>query len=136
MIWRRFSDIVKARPEELTKREWRIPFRDNARLRRLGAPARRAVAKGRALLIVISQNGRLKREMIDSPALYDRSGFAAVNDPIRMLVVMLLVIFFRVIIACNLHDIRTFPRILPRHIVGAKRNPRISPRIMLFHFLH
>ena len=71
--------------------------------------------------------------MIDSPALHDRSGFASVYHPVRMLGMVLFIILLRVIITRKLYNIRTFLRIFPGHIVRGKRHRRILQGIMTFY---
>ena len=136
MIRGRLPDIVKPGPNELPQGERSIPFRQNASFRRLRPPAGGAVPERRALLIVIGQNGLLEREMVHAPALHDRSRFTAVDDPVRMLGMMLAVVFFRIIVACDLDEIRAFSGIFPRHVIGADRHPGVLLRIGFAHFRH
>ena len=73
--------------------------------------------------------------MIDSPALYNGRSLAAVNNPVRMLPVMLLIVLFRIIVTGDLHQIRTFTGIFPGHIIGSDRDAGISPGIITLHQL-
>ncbi|MNC20704.1 hypothetical protein D3C75_686640 [compost metagenome] len=49
---------------------------------------------------------------------------------------MLGIILLRIVIACQLHNIRAFLGILPRHVVGADGDGRIPLGIMQPHLLH
>src|SRR5690606_28562751 len=80
--------------------------------------------------------GFRKRKMVDASALDDGSRLAPVNDPVWMLVMMLFIVFFRIIIACDLHDISTLLCVLPRHIVRAYRDPAILLRIKFQYGVH
>ena len=133
MVGCRLANIVKTGPEKLAHGKGRISVYRNAVLHGSCSPAGNTVSKGRALLIILRQDPCLQREVIYTPALNDRGGFASVNHPIRVLLMMLLIILFGIIIACQLDQIRTFLCILPGHIIGPDGDSGISSRIIGFH---
>ena len=133
MVRGRLPDIIKARPQKLSHGKCRIPVNGNTVLQRPCAPAGDTVPKGRTLPVILRQNLRLKRKMIDSPALYNGRSLTAVNNPVRMFPVMLLIVLFRIVVTGDLHQIRTFTGIFPGHIIGSDRDAGISPGIVTLH---
>ena len=130
MIRSWLSDVVIACPNELAHGKLHISVLANAGLNAVSAPAGSAVSKRRALLIAVTENRNCEREMINAPALNNGIGLTSIDDPVRMLLVMLLIIILSVVVTCNLEDIRTFLRHLPRHIVRANCDSCIHKRIM------
>ena len=130
------SDVIKSGPEELAHGKLQIAVNRHAVLHALGSPARHRVSECRALFVLIGENSRLQREMVDPAACADGARLRAVDHPVRMLPVMLLVIFFRIIVACDLIQIRAVLRIFPRHVVGAGCHMPVLTGIQGAHLLH
>ena len=133
MVGCRLANIVKTGPEKLSHGKGRISVYRNTVLHGSCSPAGNTVSKSRALLIILRQDPCLQWEVIYTPALNDRGGFASVNHPVRVLLMMLLIILFGIIIACQLDQIRTFLCILPGHIIGPDGDSGISSGIIGFH---
>ena len=136
MVRRRLPDKVKPAPYKLPAGIRMPQLGLNARFRRPGTPARRRVAKRRALLVHIGQHALAVRKMINAPALHDGSGLASINNPVRVLLMVLFIILFPIIIPGIFQDIRTFLCMLPWHVIGRNCNGRIAERVMFFNFLH
>ena len=133
MIRRRLSQIIETRPQKLPHRKLQIPVNGNAVFQRPCPPARNAVAKGGALQIIFRKDLRLKRKVIDSPALDNRRSFTSIDAPVGMSLVVLFIIFFGIIISGNFHNIRTLASVLPGHIIRCHRHPGVPLRIPAFH---
>ncbi len=136
MVRRGLSDVVKARPQELTHRIGKIPVHGDALLQTLGAPARRRIPEGGALLILLRENPCRQREVVDSSAAAEGTGLRPVNHPVRMLCVVRCIIFLGVVVACKLVQIRAPLRVLPGHVIRCGRYPRIAEGIQCLHLFH
>ena len=88
-IRRWLTDVVESRPDELPGAEFRVPVPDYALLGILRAPAGAAVAQGGALLVIVRQHRLRQGEVVYTTALHDGSGFAAIDEPVRVLLVVL-----------------------------------------------
>ena len=130
-----FPNIVDTGPDELPQGKWIVPVITEHSGKILGAPAGFAVEKGRALQIFIGEDVFLHGEMIDSAALNQGPGFAAVDNPVRMAGMMVLIIFFRVIITGDFNNIRAVLRPCPGHIIAAEGD-RCLPDIVPVNLLH
>ena len=113
----RFTDVVNGCPDELSTGIGGISVHNDTVFRIFGCPAGSTVAQSGALFVCFDQCRPIQREMIDAAALYDRRSLTSVNDPVRILFMVLFIIFFCVIISRQLHDICTFLSIFPWHIV-------------------
>ena len=122
LIGSRLTDIVNSRPDELAAGIGSISVHNNTIFRIFCCPACGTVTQCGALLTRFDQGRPLQGKMIYSAALDHRRSLASVDDPVRIFLMMLFIIFFCVIIACQFYDIRTFPGIFPGHIIGANGN--------------
>ena len=113
----RFTDVVNGCPDELSTGIGGISIHNDTVFRIFGCPAGSTVAQSGALFVCFDQCRPIQREMIDAAALYDRRSLTSVNDPVRILFMVLFIIFFCIIISRQLHDICTFLSIFPWHIV-------------------
>ena len=136
VIGRRLSDVIKAGPEELSHGEIQIPVNGNTSFHALCAPACHRVSECRALLILIRKDSRPQREVINAAACADGACLRSVNDPVRVLFMMIFVIFLRIVVSGNLIQLRAVLRIFPRHVVGAGRDAGIPAGIQRLHLLH
>ena len=136
VIGRRLSDVIKTGPEELSHGEIQIPIDGNTGLHALCPPACHRVSKCRALLILIRQDSRPQREVINAAACADGACLRSVNDPVRVLFMMIFVIFLRIVVSGNLVQLRAMLRIFPRHVVGAGCDAGIPAGIQRLHLLH
>ena len=112
----RLSYIIKACPQELSHGKFSIPVHGYAVFAVLRSPVGRTVAKSGTLFIIITQNLLLIRKLIYATALERGGSLASVYNPVRVSLMVLLVVFLRIIISGKLHYIRTFLRVLPRHV--------------------
>ncbi len=69
-------------------------------------------------------------EMVYAPALYRRCGLAAVNHPVRVLAVMLVVQRLGVIVSRRVQFRCALLRVFPPHVVGADGNVPVAPGIV------
>ena len=136
MVWGRLPNIIKSCPEELSAGKRVVPLSNHTCLGRFCPPAGRGIAKCRTLLIHIRQYGLAVRETIDFPALYRGSSLTSINDPVRMLLVVFVIIFLRIIITGHFYQIRTLLGVLPRHVVGTNGDFRIFTGIVDPYFTH
>ena len=130
LIRRRLTDVVNGCPDELSTGIGGISVHNDTVFRIFGRPAGSTVTQSGALFVLLDQSRPIQRKMIDAAALYDRRSLASVNDPVRILFMVLFIIFFRVIISRQLHDICTFLGVFPRHIVrtdGHRRHITVVP---------
>ena len=113
----RLTDVVNSCPDELSTGIGGISVHNDTVFRIFGCPAGSTVTQSGALFVCFDQCRPIQREMIDAAALYNRRSLASVDDPVRILFMVLFIIFFRVIISRQLHDICTFLCVFPWHIV-------------------
>ena len=132
-IRRWLTDVVESRPDELPGAEFRVPVPDYALLGILRAPAGAAVAQGGALLVIVRQHRLRQGEVVYTTALHDGSGFAAIDEPVRVLLVVLVVEPLAVVIPHQLEDIAALLPVLPLHEVGAEGGVAVVQRIVGFH---
>ena len=118
----RLTDVVNSCPDELSTGIGGISVHNDTVFRIFGCPAGSTVAQSGALFVCFDQCRPIQREMIDAAALYNRRSLTSVDDPVRILFMVLFIIFFRVIISRQLHDICTFLCVFPWHIVRADGN--------------
>mgnify|MGYP002561556515 CR=1 FL=1 len=131
IVWSRLTDVVKACPDELTCAELGVTVGNDARLGVLCSPACGAVAKGGALLVIIGEDGLCKGEVIYATALHNGGGLTAVDHPVGVLFVLLMVKSLGIVVACQLYNIRTLLCAFPLHEVGADGNISVCSVIML-----
>ena len=112
MVRRGFADVVNAAPQELPQRIRRVQIFHDALAHVLRAPAGRGIAQRGALQILVGENRRCHREVVNAAAGQRRSRLAAVNHPVRMFGVVRLVILFAVVVALRVYQISAFPRIV------------------------
>ena len=71
--------------------------------------------------------------MIDSPALHHGGSLGAVDAPVRMFGMLLVIEALAVIVACNFQNVRALPRILTSHVIGSNGDISIFIRVMQAH---
>ncbi len=120
VIGRGFTQVILPCPDKLAQGEGRVAVVLDAVIYALGAPTGGAVAQGRGLHVVIRQHGLPEREAVDASALYGGAGFAAVNNPVRKLLMVLVVQELRVVVANRADLLRAFLGVFPGHVVGAQ----------------
>ena len=135
MIGRGLADVVDARPHELAQRKLGIAVLGEHDAQILGAPAGGAVEQGGALQVIVTEDIGGFREMIDAAAEHHGGGFAAVDDPIRVLGMMILLVFFRVVVAYRIHPLGAVLRALPGHVVGAEGGEAVALGVVQMHFV-
>ena len=130
MIGRRLSDVIDPTPDKLTHAERVLHVIDDHPFQVRRSPAGIAVAEGGTLLVCFRHDVLFDREMIDSPAGEQAGCLAAIDNPGRVLSVMLFIEFFAVIVADCIHIFSTALSAFPRHVVAAEGHCRMSFRIM------
>ena len=136
MIRSRLSDIVKSGPNKLSTGIRMFCFCLNTCFNRFCTPACCGISKSRTLLIFICQYRLAVWEMIDSTALYNRSSLTSINDPFRMIFMVVCIIFLSIVISGIFYDIRTFLCIFPRHIVRTNRHFGIVSWVVFSYFFY
>ena len=129
----RLSDVVESTPDELTRAEFRVPVLYNALLGVLRAPAGAAISDQGALLVIVREYGLREREVIYAAALNHRGGLAAVDRPVGVSRVVLVVKPLAVIVARQLQNIGTLLAVLPLHVIRAKGNIPVALRVVELH---
>lgn len=89
----RLTDVVNSCPDELSTGIGGISVHNDTVFRIFGCPAGSTVAQSGALFVCFDQCRPIQREMIDAAALYDRRSLASVDDPVRILFMVLFIIF-------------------------------------------
>ena len=130
MIGRGLADIVDAAPHELAHGVGVVDVVDQAAAHILRAPGGPAVAQRGTLEILLRENARVRREMIDAAAGQDGRRLAAVDHPVRMLGVVPRIVLLAVIVAGDLYQVGAALRALPGHVIAAQSDRRISPGIV------
>ena len=129
----RLSDVVESTPDELTRAEFRVPVLYNALLGVLRAPAGAAISDRGALLVIVREYGLREREVIYAAALNHRGSLAAVDRPVGVSLVVLVVEPLAVIVARQLQNIGALLTVLPLHVIRAKGNISVALRVVELH---
>ena len=79
------------------------------------------------------QRAERSRKMVNAAALHSRRSFAAIDFPLRISFMMLIIKPFCVIVACKVNFLHTALRTLPRNVVRSYCRRQFAERVMLFH---
>ena len=129
-VWGGFPYVVKPAPYKLSRAVLRVSVGNNAAFRVGSRPACGTVAERRALFIVVCQNRTGKREVIYPSALHHRSGFAAVNHPVGVFFVMLVIQPLPIVVSGQFEQVCTFLRIFPLQIIRTAGYISVPARIV------
>ena len=134
MVGGGFPDVVKAGPQILPQGIRVGAFGSQADVQAFRAPTGAAVAQAGTLQVIVGQKRLGQREMVDAPALDHRSGLAAVDDPIGMGGVMVVIHPLTVVIAHHLDDVGTGLGVGPGQIVGTEGGDAVAGGVVLRRF--
>ena len=124
------TDVVDAAPQELAQIVGVKLVRGDAGLMTLGAPAGAGVPQAGTLQVVIHQQGLGQGEMVNAPALYHGGGLTAIDHPVRVGGVVLVIQAFAVVVAHNIQQGGAFLGVFPGHIVGAEGGQAVLPGVV------
>ena len=131
----RLPDIIDPRPDELAQGPGCLQILKKHPSEILGSPAGTAVQKGGALKVLVGEDPFLHGEMVDSPALQQRSRFASVDHPVGVCLMVLLIVFLSIVIARKLNHFRASLGAFPGHIIAAEGHLGLCP-VVAAHLLH